>query len=70
MARLARAPTTWNDDDDEFPDIDALVATKKSQTTKKAGSTTQQKPRGTQNDTRGGKTNTSSSEAETGTIDR
>jgi hypothetical protein len=42
MARLARAPTTWSDDDDEFPDIDALVATKKSQA-KKAGSTTQQK---------------------------
>jgi hypothetical protein len=45
MARLARAPTTWSDDDDEFPDIDALVATKKLHTTKKAGSTTQQKPK-------------------------
>ncbi|KAL2176725.1 SprT-like family-domain-containing protein [Thermothelomyces heterothallicus CBS 202.75] len=31
MARLTRPRTIWSDDDDEFPDLDALVARKKYQ---------------------------------------
>jgi hypothetical protein len=31
MARLAKQSTTWSDDDDDFPDLDALVSSKKLQ---------------------------------------